>query len=240
MYPTVEDLKREADKTEVGRLHWAIQNWKFNRPNYDDWTNLVEDAVAHVFRLMAESRDDFGSIGEDALSAVLNTGLKILNLDADARSVNGNCDVVVALDGYKWLAEAKLAHDLSKIYHGYEQLTSRYATGMTGQTRGAMLLYVNHASAEVTLAGWKAALTTAFPDCNARDGRVQLSFSSEGICAATGATLGITHFAVPLHHAPQEEKRKLPKAAFEAAAKARKRVRADMKKPRAPGTDDTP
>ena len=193
MFPSIEDLKREADRTVVGRLHWAIQFWGFQRPAYQDWSDLVEDAVAHVLLSMAESRDDFDDLDEDALSSVLNVALRMLNLEASAKSVNGNCDVVVELDTYKWLGEAKIAKDLSKVYHGYEQLTSRYATGMQDQTRGGMLLYVNHANAEVTLAGWRAALEEACPDCNARDGRVELSFASDGQCAATGAVLGITH-----------------------------------------------
>lgn len=227
--PSIEDLKREAEKTEVGRLHWAIQYWNFQRPAYEDWADLVEDAVTHVFRLMAEARDDFNDLDEDALSSVLNTGLKMLNLSASAKSINGNCDVAVEHDTYKWLGEAKIAKDVSKIYHGYEQLTSRYGTGTEGQTRGGILLYVNHDNAKVTLAGWRDALLHELPECNARDGRVALSFKSDGLCAATGAAIEITHFALPLHHAPQEDKRRLSSGALKAAADARNRVRGELK-----------
>lgn len=226
MGPTVEELRREAQKTAVGRLHWAIQLWNFDRPTYEAWVELVEDAVLFQIRLVAQSKSNFHVLGEDQISRVIDIGLKNLNLDSSAMYINGNTDITIRFDTYCWLGEAKLALDNSKILHGYDQLTSRYASGMTGQTSGGMLLYVTRDNAQVTLDSWRAALAVQVPNCDHRDGRVPLTFCSSDVCQSTGQALQITHFAVPLLHDPQEAKRGLSEAAKAAGRAARKTARA--------------
>lgn len=226
MEPTVEELRREAYKSPVSRLHFDILMWGFNPPSYPDWVELVEDAVQFEMGLMTERRHDLHNLDEDALSAILNISLQNLNLDASAKFVNGNTDVTIQYNAYKWLGEAKFGDDVAKVYKGYLQLTTRYATGMHGQSAGGMLIYCRHGSAKVALAGWRAALETQLPSCNSRDGEVALTFRSEDTCEATGAKLDIVHIALPLHHKPLEAKKKLTAEAIEAARDERKKVRA--------------
>jgi len=225
MEPTIEELRREAYKSPVGRLQFDIFMWRFNPPTYPDWVGLVEDAVQFEVRLMAERRHDLHDLDEDALSAILNISLQSLNLDASAKFVNGNTDVTIQYNAYKWLGEAKFGSDVAKLYKGYLQLTSRYATGMDGQSAGGMLIYCPHGSAKVALAAWRAALEAELPECNARDGKVELTFRSEDECEATGAKLDIVHIALPLYHKPLEATKKLSAEAIEAARSERKKVR---------------
>lgn len=218
---TIEDLRREAHKTEVGRLHFSLLIWKFKRPSYEEWVKLVEDAVYYQVIQMAGRRNDFNDLDEDALTAIIQISLDNLNLDVSAKVVNGNTDISVEFDTYKWLGEAKIASDASKIYHGYQQLTSRYATGIKNQSSGGLLLYCQHDAADVILSGWRAALEIQVPSCNARKGMQPLSFRSDDVCQSTGLGLEILHFAIPLHHKPQEDEVKLSETAIKAARKAR-------------------
>ena len=226
MEPTVDELRREAYKSPVSRLHFDILMWGFNPPSYPDWVELVEGAIQFEMRLMTERRHDLHDLDEDALSAILNISLKNLNLDASAKFVNGNTDLTVEYNGYKWLGEAKFGDDVAKVYKGYLQLTTRYATGVSGQSAGGMLIYCPHSSANVALAAWRAALEKQLPSCNSRDGEVELTFRSEDTCVATGAKLDIVHIALPLYHKPLEAKKKLTAESIKAARDERKKVRA--------------
>ncbi|WP_295844678.1 hypothetical protein [uncultured Xanthomonas sp.] len=221
---TVEDLRRESYRTPVARLHFDILMWKFSPPTYEDWAEVVESALHFEIGLITSRRHDFHDLDEDALSAVLNISLQNLNLEASAKFVNGNTDITIEYNSYKWIGEAKFGNDVSKIYKGYLQLTTRYATGITGQTKGGMLIYCSHGSARTALAGWQAALSEQVPNCNAMQGKVDLTFTSEDICEATGATLQIIHIAVPLYHGPMEAQKKLSAKAINAAREARKNV----------------
>lgn len=223
---TVEDLRKEAYKSPVSRLHFDILMWRFNQPSYPSWVELVENAVQFEVGLMTERRHDLHDLDEDAISAILNISLQNLNLDASAKFVNGNTDITIQYNTYKWLGEAKFGDDVGKLYKGYLQLTTRYATGMEGQLAGGMLIYCPNGSAKTALAGWRAALEVQLPSCNSKDGKVALTFRSEDICEATGAKLDIVHIAVPLHHKPLEAEKKLSTKAIKAARSERKKVRA--------------
>ena len=225
--PTIDDLRAEANKSPVSRLHFDILMWRFNPPSYSAWVSRVEDALLYEVGLMTERRHDLHDLDEDALSAILNISLQNLNLDAGAKFVNGNTDITVQYNSYKWLGEAKFGADVGKVLKGYLQLTTRYTTGMDGQSSGGMLIYCPHGSAKTALAGWRAALQHEFPDCNARDGSSDLIFRSEDTCMATDAKLDIVHIAVPLFHNPQDPVRKISPAAVAAARAARAKVRAE-------------
>lgn len=225
MERTASDLRAEAYKTPTGALHFDILWWNFDPPTYEKWAKRVEEALHHQVGLLAERRHDFHDLDEDELSGIVSIALQNLNLDASAKVVNGNTDLTVQYNGFKWLGEAKLGHDVGKIFKGYLQLTTRYATGMNGQTRGGMLIYCTKGNAQVVLDGWKAGLEAQIPGCNAHDGEVQLAFRSDDECKATGAKLEILHIAVPLYHDPQDAKRGLSKTAKKAANDARKLAR---------------
>lgn len=226
MRPTVKELREEASKSPSSRLHFEILMWKFDPPTYPEWVERVEEAIQFEVGLMAERRRDLHDLDEDALSAILNISLQNLNLDASAKFVNGNTDVTIQYNEFKWLGEAKFGGDVSKLYKGYNQLTTRYATGMPGQSAGGMLIYCSQDSADVVLAAWRAALEVEKPGGNIRDGSAALTFRSEDVCAATGAKLDILHIAFPLYHKPLEGEKKLSEDAIRAARAARSKVRA--------------
>ncbi|WP_153066116.1 MULTISPECIES: hypothetical protein [Xanthomonas] len=224
---TMDQWRANAKLSPVKQLHFKIMMWDFDRPLYDEWVQLVEDAVLHQISLIANKRNHFKDLSEDTLTGIIELSLTNLELNCAAKNINGNVDIVIEYGDYKWLGEAKIASDVSKIFHGYQQLTSRYATGMPNQTSGGLLLYCNHDQANVILAGWQAALVAQMPQCNARKGPVPLSFRSSDNQNSAGHFFDLIHLAVPLHHEPKEDVVKLSKNAIAAARKARKDVRVE-------------
>ncbi|GAB2626742.1 hypothetical protein [Novilysobacter erysipheiresistens] len=225
MDPTVEQLRKRAEETVVGRLHFQQLMWRFNKPKYPEWVQHVEEGVAHQISEMASRRNDLHDLDEDALTAVVVIALRNLDMDIDGKVVNGNADLSIEFDDYRWLGEAKIALDASKLYHGYQQLTSRYSTGLPNGSAGGMLLYCTHDSAKVILDGWKAALEHQVPHSNPIDGEMPLSFRSTDTCGSTGLSLDIVHLAFPLFHKPLENESKLSKKAIMEARNARAKAR---------------
>ncbi len=222
---TIDALRTQAEKTEVGRLQFSLMLWAVKRPGYKEWVTLVEDAIYYLLTQMAGRRNDFNDLDEDALTAVIQIALSSLNMTVSAKVVNGNADVSIEFDTYRWLGEAKIASDVSKIYHGYQQLISRYSTGIENQNCGGMLLYCQHDSADRILSGWRAALEVQSPESGAKDGRHALSFTTTAKSNSTGIDLDIVHYGIPLHHAPKEDVLKLSDGAIKAARAARKSIR---------------
>lgn len=228
--PTIAQLKQRAATCPVRALSLQILLWDFDPPGYDAWVEHIERALLHQVNLIAEKKHYLNSLSEDALSTVVQIALDNLVLDCSATVVNGNVDVVIAFGGYKWLGEAKIASDNTKIFHGYQQLTTRYATGQPGQTAGGMLLYCKDERADGILNSWRAALDVAIPGSQIVDGPVPLSFRSIDTRNGAGQVLKIVHLAFPLFHLPEEDTWVLPKEATEAGRLAKKATKQVAKK----------
>lgn len=223
--PSVRQLRERAGQTPAGALSFQILMWDFESPEYSAWVSLVEGAMLYQINKVAEKKHYLKDLGEDALTTVLELALDNLGLTCSAKVVNGNVDMVVEWRGFKWLGEAKIAADLQKIFHGYQQLTSRYATGQPGQTAGGLLLYCKHDRAGVIMAGWKAALGNEIPGSNIQDGPVPLSFRSDDDRNGSGEKISVVHLAFPLYHDPEEGTWKLSEESIKAGRDARKESR---------------
>jgi hypothetical protein len=224
MMPTIEQLRVQANRTVPGKIAFQLSMWDFNKPTYEQWVTLVEEAVYYQLTGMSQRRSDFHDLDEDALSSFVTHGLNCLRLTAKGEKINGNTDITVSYDDFIWLAEAKLGDDVNKIYGGYLQLTKRYATGIPNQSSGGMLLYCTNQSSKAVLAGWRAALDAQVPHSNSRLFN-NITFRSSDRSEATELDLEIMHYAFPLWHNPQEEKLKLSAAARKNARKAKRGVK---------------
>jgi len=213
--------------------------WDFEPPQYSTWVDLVEGAMMYQINKVAEKRHHLKDLGEDSLTTVVELALDNLGLNCSAKAVNGNVDLVVEWRGFKWLGEAKIAADLQKIFHGYQQLTSRYATGQPGQTAGGLLLYCKHDSATVIMDGWRAALRHEIPGANIQDGPVPLSFRSDDRRNGSGQMISIVHLAFPLYHVPEEDTWTLSKDAINAGRNARKATKKRIAKAAIAANDDS-
>ncbi|MEN5041137.1 hypothetical protein ABE424_13170 [Stenotrophomonas sp. TWI1149] len=228
--PTVSQLRQRAAATPASALSFQILMWDFDVPQYAAWVDLVEGAMIYQINKVAEKRHYLKDLGEDAITTVVELALDNLGLNCSAKVVNGNVDMVIEWRGFKWLGEAKIAGDLQKIFHGYQQLTSRYATGQPGQTAGGLLLYCMHDRASVIMESWKAALGHEIPGANIQDGPVPLSFRSDDDRNGSGQLIGVVHLAFPLYHVPEEGTWTLSKEAISVGRTARKAARKSIAK----------
>lgn len=225
--PTFEMLRDAACETHAGRIFWRNLNWKFNKPSYEEWSALVEDAVLFELGNICERKNDFHDLDEDALSGVLNVALCSLALDASGGVFNGNCDVKIKRDDYVWLGEAKIAGNTSHIHGGYLQLRNRYASGIPEHNRGGMLIFCQDEPTDVVMAGWRAALEMIVPNSNPTDHVTSpFAFTSIDKAPGTNQPLRLIHIAFPLFHKPLDPDATLPAD----AALASRRAKAAVKK----------
>lgn len=204
-------------------LRFALFNWKFQRPSYEEWASSVEASIKYVMTQMAKRKGDLQGLGEDQLTATVTTALTCFGVDARSARINGNCDVTIEQDAdYVWIGEAKLYTGITHVWGGYQQLVTRYATGLPHHCRGGMLLYCYKGSADVLLAEWRATLQEQLKSTQFRQSPDALSFVSEEPSQATGLPLVVTHFAFPLFHQPMEKVAKLTKAARDAGRKVKR------------------
>jgi hypothetical protein len=222
-------MKAMAALCPARSLSLQVLLWDFEVPSYDVWVAHVERAILYQIDRISEKRNYLKDLGEDALTTVLQLALDNLMLNCSAAVVNGNVDMVVEYRGYKWLGEAKIAADAQKIFHGYNQLTSRYATGQPNQTSGGMLLYCKHERADVIMNGWRAIMEGAVPGAVA-DGPTPLSFRSVDARNGAGQPFQIVHLAFPLYHVPEEDTWVLSKELLEIGRLARKKTKDEVER----------
>lgn len=222
---TLDELRTRADESAVSKLQFQLLLWKFTRPSYDAWADLVEESISFQISEIAKHRHNFRESKEDTITSTLTIALTSLGLSAASAVINGNCDVTVKFDSYLWLGEAKIYTGVAVVWGGYLQLTQRYATALENQNRAGMLLYCQKDSAVDLLAEWMATLAEQMKSSDIAPGSRHLTFLSSDTAQSSGLPIRIIHFAFPLYHNPTEDDLKLSDAAFEAGKLAKKQSR---------------
>ncbi|WDL56134.1 hypothetical protein [Xanthomonas campestris] len=92
---TMDQWRANAQLSPVKQLHFKIMMWDFDRPLYDEWVQLVEDAVLHQISLIANKRNHFKDLSEDTLTGIIELSLTNLELNCAAKNINGNVDIVI-------------------------------------------------------------------------------------------------------------------------------------------------
>lgn len=148
--------------------------------------------------LVAQRRHKIGH-SEDALNVEVVSLLRFSGIMANHDvKYGGHADISVKLgDDFLWIAEAKLWKGCAWAFSGLKQL-GRYMSGLPGQDRGAVILYVFKPDAAGLLKSWRtelAKLVTRYVDINEVE---PLKFQSKHIHLAAGSTILVDHIAVPL------------------------------------------
>jgi hypothetical protein len=222
----VQDILSYQPRTAADRLRHQVFVWKIKgNPTYEEWVDVVEEALYEELQFMFNQRHSLQDMHEDSLTILIVRALSNLGFYATRETKGGNCDLVVQFGDFSWLGEAKIHTGASKIYGGYLQLKGRYGSGLAGQSRGGVLMYCYDREAQATLEEWANVLRNELPNANPVPGRFPLTLHSDDVIPATGLPMKICHYAFPLQYQPLEDVVKLSpagKAATREVRKARK------------------
>jgi hypothetical protein len=146
--------------------------------------------------------------GEDALTLEICSMLKMLGFQAaHDDDVGGHCDIVIKGDeSFLWLAEAKKHSDYAWLDKGFQQLATRYSTGVKGQDNGEVLIYCYTKNAAAMLIKWREELGVRNAEVTTKDAACDnpLLFFSTHQHAASGLDFHVRHKAVALYWDPKD------------------------------------
>jgi len=127
-----------------------------NPKEFDEFSRSVLTTLRKAVKSLESNADKFYNQSEEQLSTTIaliieSSGYKTMN----EPSVRGHIDIYVEKDGFKWLIEAKIGYNNSKIFEGLLQLCSRY---LTDQRSACLLLYFKKRNIKSDFESWKSFL----------------------------------------------------------------------------------
>lgn len=176
-------------------------------PDHEARVGLLLKALDLACSDMVKSRHLKKDMGEDALTAELVSALKFMSIDATHDTdVGGHADIVVrSRDDFLWVGEAKLHGSYDWLLDGFNQLTTRYATGIAGQQDSGVIIYCRGQDAKAVMDEWIRRLCASYPETAIRDGTELLRYS-EHTHAGAGTPFRINHRVVPLYWNPTSKR----------------------------------
>lgn len=194
--PTLHDFLLIARTDPLGDLRYRLMMAKHNA----DYLGIVQDALRYSLNLMVENRRHKQGLEEDALNVQIVENLQMAGLPAkhDVK-YGGHTDVSVRLGiEFLWIAECKLWKGCAWAFSGLKQL-GRYTSGLDGQERNALILYVFDPDAGKLLKKWRLRLAKLASRVKRVEDVKSLSFTSVHAHLSTGTDLFVSHIAVPLY-----------------------------------------
>lgn len=176
--------------------------------NHEARVQAVQKGVDFACNELEQNKHKKQGHGEDALTLEVCSMLKMLGFQAaHDDDVGGHCDIVIkGNESFLWLAEAKKHGDYAWLDKGFQQLSTRYSTGVKGQDHGEVLVYCYNQNAKALLRKWReelearnASVTTKESTCGN-----PLLFCSTHQHAASGLDFHVRHKAVALYWDPKD------------------------------------
>lgn len=178
-------------------------------PDYAGFVTCINRAVDRVLRIMAENPELRKGRSEDELTIEVVGFLRMLGIEAGHENkVGGHVDIVVrGPNDYLWLAEAKKhKSDYSWLYKGFQQLNTRYSTGIQGHDLGAIIIYSDQRRIDQMMDRWREYLEAQqkgimFDRCPLND----MAFLSSHAHEKTGRAYNVRHIPLSLYFDPQDK-----------------------------------
>jgi hypothetical protein len=197
---------------------------------HDQRVACVEEAIDWISQEHTKTRQHRQDRDEDALTIDIITDLKALGFDASHdKDYGGHGDIVIeARDNFLWIGEAKIHGAYEWLLKGFQQLDTRYSTGLPGQEHGGLIIYCKGRDVEQVMVKWIEYLQVSRPDVTI-DSIVDqpLVRRSQHTHATTGRLFKVRHVPISLYHEPQDKpvsvKRTVAKAKAKRASAGRRR-----------------
>ncbi|MDU9411178.1 hypothetical protein [Pseudomonas sp. zfem005] len=172
---------------------------------YADFTQFIHGELTNIFRDMVRSCHFFQKQSEDQITFHVISQFNTLGFRAlHDPQIGGHVDICIEYDDYLWLAEAKIHTGYLHLQRGWEQLTSRYSTGMKNEDDGAFLIYNFNKKALGVTKEWRSVLTDFYPDVEIQYEEDELDFHTVHEHVRSGRRYSVKHYNIPLHHDPKD------------------------------------
>lgn len=172
---------------------------------YDDFTALIHAQLEIIFKDMTRNANFFQKQNEDQITYHIISQFRPYGISAKHDTqIGGHVDISIEYDDYMWLAEAKKHSSYDKLYKGWNQLTTRYSTGISGEDNGAFLIYNFNKDALSVTNEWKSFLSSKDSTIQFSEHNIDLNFVSNHVHVRSGRSYKVIHYNIPLHFEPQD------------------------------------
>lgn len=175
---------------------------------YEDQQRLVERAIDYCGTRMAENRHLKQDRKEDELTIDVIEMLLGMGYDATHDTqIGGHCDIVIrGRRDFLWIGECKVHGAYDWLLKGFQQLDTRYSTGLPGQDTGDVLIFSYNARLDDVVKNWIEHLTK-----NRNDVTVDVSpldnlvHYSTHLHPGTGRPFRVRHKPINLYWKPDDK-----------------------------------
>lgn len=174
--------------------------------DHETRVRVVESAIDWIAQEFTKTKQNRRRKTEDEISTDVVSLLKSMGFKAaHDTQFGGHCDVIVeGKDEFLWIGEAKIHTSYKWLEKGFEQLDSRYSTGLYGQDAGEVLVYTYSPRLDRIMSTWATRLSKARPDVKVQTCPLDpLNLRSVHIHKATGREFHVRHKGITLYFDPK-------------------------------------
>lgn len=176
-----------------------------NIDSYSDFTGMINVQLRRIIKAMIRNAEQFQDLNEDRITFHIISQYNAIGFQAQhGVMIGGHVDISISYEEYLWLGEAKIHSSYTTLQKGWEQLTSRYSTGMADEDDGAFLIYNFNADALSVTKAWREHLISNYPGLEFEFDDADLNFSTKNTHVRSGRPYYVTHYNIPLHHDPKD------------------------------------
>ncbi|WP_392563683.1 hypothetical protein RHO13_10350 [Orbus wheelerorum] len=185
---------------------------KLTCKTYDKFIKELYTNLERIICRLEQNKKVRSEDGEDRITEEVLSYLAGCGYDAthDTTHGGGHCDLVVKINNFTWLGEAKIHKDYDYLMKGFHQLSSRYATGTDFCSQGSLLVYCFNKDAVSVVNEWKTRLKLSYNEncisAEICDYRSSFSFYSTHKHESSGIDYKVKHIFVVLHYDPKDVK----------------------------------
>jgi hypothetical protein len=205
--PTWAELEAAANTTPK-KIQLELQQIFYTASKYEKFVELIEKALNYSAGKMVAVKNIINKEqSEDQLTYMLSAPLLGMGFDiSHSTNQGGHCDIVIEGDEEMlWLGEAKKYTDYSKLMGGHQQLLDRYASGLSSQLNGGIIIYMFGKKAASMMNEWRKYLEDSRDALRSEDIANQpLQFRTVEPHRATEREISVRHIAIPLFHEPTD------------------------------------
>lgn len=204
---TLEELESISKKTGENIYSLLLKGLC---KTYDEFIDrLYEDLEMTIERIEQNKKIRYND-EEDRLTEEIITSLSSYGYDAmhDTHYGGGHCDIIVKLNNFTWLGEAKIHSSYEYLLKGFKQLITRYAIGTDLCSQGSLIIYCKTKNAASVKDRWKEEVKSNYgKDCICTEScryRPSFSFYTVHKHESSGIDYKIKHIFVVLHYDPKD------------------------------------
>jgi hypothetical protein len=175
--------------------------------SYSEFLEVLYEDLDESLKYIIQTRELRKNEGEDRTTADIIGQLLGRNYDAKHDEKHGgHCDIVVSHpSGYLWMAECKIHGAYDYLKQGFDQLCTRYMSGISNADHGSLIVFVYNKDAKSVVEEWRQRLGQhgygEYADADCPNWK-ELGFVTTHRSVGAGRLLKIRHTSLPLHFAP--------------------------------------